>query len=396
MSLKGPTNSCRDPASYRAEIRAWLQQNYPAEWRPERDDYVAPPFQEQRDWERKLHEAGFAGFTWPRIYGGQGLTMREHLIANEELGRVGIPDSLNGLGKDMIGALILAIGSEEQKRRFLPRILSMEDIWCQGFSEPEAGSDLAAVKTIAIRVEDGWRISGQKIWTSFAQHAEWCLVLARTGDPERKHASLSLFTIPMQAPGITIRRIDQINGRANFCEVFFDDVAIGEDAVLGGVNEGWRAAGRVLEVERAINRMYRASLFENELRHLVAACHSDPSLQPLLEDSLYRQRIAAFYADIEVLRRLVRSTVNTLAEGGEIGAFGSLIKLHWSESHQRLTALAREMLAQATRPLSAAVARAVARFNELYLRSRAETIQAGASAIQLGIIAGRILELPRA
>jgi len=169
-----------------------------------------------------------------------------------------------------------------------------------------------------------------------------------------------------------------------------------EDCVLGGVNQGWRAAGRVLEVERAINRMYRAALFENELRHLVAACRSDPSLRGLLDDAVYRQRIAAFYADIEVLRRLVRATVNVMVKGGEIGAVGSLIKLHWSESHQRLTALAREMLGQATRPLSTVVARAVARFNELYLRSRAETIQAGASAVQLGIIAGRILNLPKA
>jgi alkylation response protein AidB-like acyl-CoA dehydrogenase len=382
--------------SYRAEIRAWLESNYPARWRPERENYVAPQFDEQREWERRLHAAGWAGFTWPKAYGGQGLTMREHLIANDELGRVGIPDSVNGLGKDMIGPLILAIGSDAQRARFLPRILSMRDIWCQGFSEPEAGSDLASVRTTAVAADGGWRIEGQKVWTSFAQHADWCLILARTGDPARKHASLSLFTVPMDAPGITVRRIDQINGRANFCEVFFDNIHVPPDAVLGGVNEGWRAAGRVLEVERAINRMYRAGLFENELRHLVAACRSDSGLSATLDDPVYRQRIAGFYADIEVLRRLVRSTVNILAKGGEIGPVGSLIKLHWSESHQRLTALARDMLAHAARPLSAVVARAVARFNELYLRSRAETIQAGASAIQLGIISGRILGLPKA
>jgi alkylation response protein AidB-like acyl-CoA dehydrogenase len=396
MSANGSAHAGRDAATYRAEVRAWLEENFPEQWRPEREGYVAPGFEAQRDWERGLHQAGFAGFTWPAIYGGQGLTMREHLIANEELGRVGIADSVNGLGKDMIGPLILAIGRDDQKSRFLPRILSMQDIWCQGFSEPEAGSDLAAVKTTAVSADGGWRITGQKIWTSFAQIADWCLVLARTGDPERKHASLSLFTVPMHASGVTVRRIDQINGRANFCEVFLDDVFVPDDCVLGGVNQGWRAAGRVLEVERAINRMYRAALFENELRHLVAACRSDPCLRGLLDDAVYRQRIAAFYADIEVLRRLVRATVNVMVQGGEIGAVGSLIKLHWSESHQRLTALAREMLGQATRPLSAVVARAVARFNELYLRSRAETIQAGASAVQLGIIAGRILNLPKA
>jgi alkylation response protein AidB-like acyl-CoA dehydrogenase len=391
MSCDEIADSRHGLASYRSEIRVWLEENFPDHWRPEGNSYVSPLFAEQRDWERRLHQAGFAGVTWPTIYGGQGLTMREYLVANEELGRVGIPDSVNGLGKDMIGPLILAIGSNAQKERFLPRILTMHDIWCQGFSEPEAGSDLASVKTTATPCGHGWRLNGQKVWISFAQHADWCLVLARTGDPSQKHASLAMGT-----PGITVRRIDQINGRANFCEVFFDDVLVPQDAVLGGVNEGWRAAGKVLEVERAINRMYRAALFENELKHLITACRSDASLRRLLDDNVYRQRIAGFYADIEVLRRLVRSTVNILAQGGEIGAVGSLIKLHWSESHQRLTGLAREMLAQAARPLSAAVARAIARFNELYLRSRAETIQAGASAIQLGVISSRILSLPKA
>ncbi len=394
-------NSMRSPSpdgrrDYRASIRGWLATHFPDRWRPESESYEPPGFAEQRDWERALYEAGFAGFSWPAAYGGQGLTMYEHLVANEELGAVGIPDSLNGIGKDMIGPVILAIGSEAQKRRYLKRILSMEDIWCQGFSEPEAGSDLAGVRTRARRDGDGWLISGQKIWTSFAQHANWCLVLARTGDVERKHGSLSLLAVPMEASGITVRRIDQINGRANFAAVFFDDVRVPEDSVIGGVDEGWTAAGRVLQVERAINRMYRASLFEHELCHLIDACRADPALRLLLDDAGYRDRIAAFQADIEILRRLVRSTVAQLLRGDPIGSVGSLIKLHWSESHQRLTSLAREMLAQASVPRSIAVRRAVERFNELYLRSRAETIQAGASAIQLGIIAARILNLPRA
>jgi alkylation response protein AidB-like acyl-CoA dehydrogenase len=380
---------------YRASIRAWLAAHFPARWRPESEAYEPPGFEEQRDWERALYEAGYAGFSWPCAYGGQGLTMYEHLVANEELGAVGIPDSLNGIGKDMIGPVILAVGSEAQKQRFLKRILSMEDIWCQGFSEPEAGSDLAGVRTRARRDAGDWLISGQKLWTSFAQHANWCLVLARTGEVERKHGSLSLLAVPMASPGITVRRIDQINGRANFSEVYFDEVRVAEDSVIGGVDEGWKAAGRVLQVERAINRMYRATLFEHELHHLIAACRADPALRLLLDDSGYRERIAAFHADIEVLRRLVRSTVSQLLRGDEIGAVGSLIKLHWSESHQRLTCLAREMLARASAPQSPPIRRAVERFNELYLRSRAETIQAGASAIQLGIIATRILNLPK-
>lgn len=376
-------------------MRDWIAGNFPRTWMPDRADYAAPVFAEQIAWERSLYEAGFAGFTWPRDYGGQGQTLVEQLVANEELGRVGLPDSLNGIGKDMIGPVILAVGTEAQKVRYLRNILTMRDIWCQGFSESEAGSDLAAVRTRATESGEGWIITGSKIWTSFAQHADLCLVLARTGDPALRHASLSMFIVPMDAPGITVRQIDQINGRANFCEVVFDDVRVDTDAVLGGVNQGWAGAGRVLEVERAINRMYRASLFENELRHLVAACRSDPRLSVLLDEPAYLDRLGACYSDIEVLRRLVRRTVLSLTRGGAINGEGSIIKLHWSEAHQRIAVLAREMLAQASRPLSTVTKRAIERFDELYLRSRAETIQAGASAVQLGIIAQRILKLPK-
>jgi alkylation response protein AidB-like acyl-CoA dehydrogenase len=381
--------------AYRLRVRRWLDLNFPESWRPDRVTYATPEPDRQIAWERQLYEAGFAGYTWPAAYGGQGLTLSEQLIANEELGQVGIPDSLNAIGKDLIGPIILAVGSEEQKTRLLPRILSMDDIWCQAFSEPEAGSDLASVRTRAVQTEQGWLITGNKIWTSFAQHANWCVVLARTGDAALKHGSLSLFVVPMRSPGLRVRPISQIDGRANFSEIFFDNVEVDDNAVLGGINKGWIAAGRVLEMERAINRMYRAALFENELRHLVSACLHDRALSALLEMGVYRDRIGALYADIEVLRRLVRRTVLSLVQGGALNGAGSLIKLHWSETHQRLTALGREMLAHAARPLSPVTARAVARFNELYLRSRAETIQAGASAVQLGIIAQRILGLPR-
>jgi alkylation response protein AidB-like acyl-CoA dehydrogenase len=317
------------------------------------------------------------------------------LICNEEFGRIGVPDSVNAIGKDMIGPIIIALGTEDQKRRFLPRILSMQEIWCQAFSETEAGSDLAEVKTRATRDGKDWLINGAKTWISFAQHADWSLVLARTGDPEQKHGSLSLFTVPMNSPGITVSQISQIDGRANFCDVRFTDVRISDYMVLGGVGDGWTGVGRVLGIERAINRMYRAALFENELRHLVTVCRADPQLRALLQDAFYRQRLAACYEDIEVLRRLVRSTVQSLIRGGQIGSVGSIIKLHWSETHQRIVRLSREMLARASHPLSDIVGHAIRRFNTLYLRSRAETIQGGASEIQLDVIADRILCLPK-
>jgi alkylation response protein AidB-like acyl-CoA dehydrogenase len=384
-----------DEDDYRSRARGWLQDHFPAEWRPDRVGYYPPTFEAQRNWERLLYEAGLAGFSWPKEYGGQGLTVREQLICNEEFGRIGMPDSVNGIGKDMIGPIILTLGNEDQKRRFLRGILSMQDIWCQAFSETEAGSDLAAVKTRATRDGNEWVINGAKTWTSFAQHAHWSLVLARTGDPQQKRGGLTLFTVPMNSSGVAVSQIGQIDGRANFCDVRFSDVRISEDMVLGGIGEGWSGVGRVLGVERAINRMYRAALFENELRHLVAACRADAALCVCLEDRFYIQRFAACYEDIEVLRRLVRSTVQSLLRGGEIGSVGSLIKLHWSEAHQRIVRLSREVLVCATRPMSTIVEQAVRRFNTLYLRSRAETIQGGASEIQLDVIADRILSLPR-
>jgi alkylation response protein AidB-like acyl-CoA dehydrogenase len=385
-----------DEEACRSAARTWLENHLPLEWRPDRVGYTAPTFDAQRAWERRLYEAGFAGFSWPTEYGGQGLTVREQLICNEEFGRIGIPDSVNAIGKDMIGPIILALGNENQKRGLLPRILSMQDIWCQAFSESEAGSDLAEVRTRATRDGNQWLINGSKTWTSFAHLADWCVLLARTGDRAQKHASLSLFTVPMKSPGITVKQIDQIDGRANFSEVDFSNVLVSDDMLLGGVGEGWMGAGRVLGVERAINKMYRAALFENEMRHLIGACRSDPQLRSLMEDAGYRQRLAACYEDIEVLRRFVRSIVQSLSRGGEIGSMGSVIKLHWSETHQRIVGLGREMLMRATRPMSDITRHAMQRFNRLYLRSRAETIQGGVSAIQLDVIADRILHLARA
>ena len=350
---------------------------------------------QRREWERRLYAAGFAGLHWPERYGGQGRTLVEHLIASEEMGRIGAPESVNSMGKEMIGGIILQQGTETQKRRFLPAILEMREIWCQGFSEPEAGSDLAGVKTRAVLSGDEWIINGQKIWTSAAYRADWCLLLARTGLAEQKHASLTLFTVPLRTKGITMRQIERANGDPEFCQVFYDDVRIPADHTIGAVNEGWLAAVRVLEIERGTNRMYRAARFANELRHLLAACRSDAALAPLLGESYYRQRIAALFADIEVLRQHYHEAVATVSSGNKIGTLGSVIKLHWSEAHRRFTELAIEMLGHATIPESPIVRAARHRFNELYLHVQTETVQAGATEVQLDLIARRGLGLSK-
>ncbi len=384
-----------DAVAYRRAIRHWLESNLPPAWRSDAIDRVEPSLDEARAWEARMHAAGLWGVTWPTQYGGHGLTLREHLVVNQEVGRLPMPESMNSIGKELAGPILMAVATEAQKRRFLPAILEMREIWCQGFSEPEAGSDLAGLRTRATHDGSVWRINGQKIWTSGAFRAQRCLLLARTGALEDRHRGLALFALRLDAPGVTVRQIKQITGEAEFCEVFFDNAPIEEADALGAPNEGWLAAVRVLEIERATNRMYRAWRFENELRHLVAACRADPALAPLPADPYFAQRLAAVRADIEVLKRYVERAVEELAAGGQIGARGSLMKLHWSEAHQRFVALAMELLGQASLPPPPVAAAAQRRFRRAYLRARAETIYAGTSQIQLGIIADRILRLPR-
>ena len=380
---------------YRMRHRAWLTAKVPPHWRADAVDYRPPTLDEAKVWEAELHRQGLWGIAWPREYGGHGLSLREHLVANQEIGRVPMPESQNSIGKELAGPIILAIGTEEQKRRYLPAILAMREIWCQGFSEPEAGSDLAGLRTRASRDGAAWRINGQKVWTSGAHRAQRCLLLARTGTLEARHGGLSLFALRMDQPGVTVRPLRQITGEAEYCEVFFDTAPVEVEDALGEPEAGWQAAVRVLEVERATNRMYRAWRFEQELRHLVAACRGEPALAALLEDGHYRQRIAQVQVDVEVLKRMVERVVDDLVGGRPIGGRGSLSKQHWSEAHQRFSALALEMLERAPYPPSPEVAAAQRRFRKLYLQSRAETIYAGTTQIQLGIIADRILKLPR-
>ena len=381
--------------AFRAHVRGWLHDAVPAGFLQDQPGYQSPPLDALKEWEAAMHRAGLAGITWPAAYGGHGLTLREHLIANQEIGRLALPESVNSLGKELAGPIILAVGTEAQKRQYLPALLRMEEIWCQGFSEPNAGSDLAGLRTRAVRDGDVWRINGQKVWTSASLYAQRCLLLARTGTVEDRHRGLALFAVRMDTPGVTVRAIRQIDDKESFAEVFFDDVVVPQEDALGKPDEGWAAAIRVLSIERATNRMYRAWRFENELLHLVRACRSDPALLALLEDGSYRRRLADTIADIDVIKGYVEPVVESLLAGEEIGARGSFMKLHWSEAHQRFTVLANEMLAAAAPGARPEVVAAQKRFNDLYLRARAETIYAGTTEIQLGIIADRVLNLPK-
>lgn len=389
-------HSVADPDAYRAQVRDWLNANLPEGWRQDRATYRKPELADLIVWERNLYRAGFAGMAWPQQYGGQGLTIREHLIVNQEIGRLAMPVSVNSLGKELVGPILLAVGSEEQRNHYIPRLLDMQDIWCQGFSEPQAGSDLARLRTRAERTDSGWIVNGQKIWTSLADRADYCMLLARTGAADDRRGALGLFILPMKAKGVTARPIRQMTEAEGFCEVFFDNVELEADALIGSADGGWPAAVQVLSVERATNRMYRGWRFENEFDHLVRTCAVDPALKPLLADTHYRNRLAASRIDLEIVKRYACDVVDRIAEGGDIGQYGSFMKLHWSEAHQRFCTLGMEMLAKAWASERPETINGRTRFEELYLQGRAETIYAGTSEIQLGIIADRILKLPRA
>ena len=380
---------------FRAHVRAWLTANVPAGFLIDQPGYATPTLDQCKAWEAGMHRGGLAGITWPVEYGGHGLSLREHLIANQEIGRLGLPESVNSLGKELAGPIILAIGTEAQKLRYLPPLLRMEELWCQGFSEPNAGSDLAGLRTRATWDGKVWRVTGRKIWTSGSPNAQRCLLLARTGPLEDRHKGLALFALRMDLPGVSVHPIRQLDGNDSFAEVLFDDVPIPAEDALGNPDEGWSAAVRVLAIERATNRMYRAWRFENELAHLVRACRADPTLNAALESGQWHRRLAETVVDIELIKAHVEPVVESLVHGESIGDRGSLMKLHWSEAHQRFAVLAIELLDQAPPGAAPEVAAARQRFNDIYLRGRAETIYAGTTEIQLGIIGDRLLKLPR-
>lgn len=383
-----------DTQTVAEHARAWLDAHLPEALREDRLRDRAPTVPELCDWEARLYRAGLVGATWPEEYGGGGKGLRAHLDISREIGRTPMPESVNSIGKELAAPIIMAVGTERQKSDYLPAILEMRDIWCQGFSEPNAGSDLAGLRTRAVETADGWVINGQKIWTSGASKSSRCLLLARTGSVEDRHRGLVLFAVRTDSPGVDIREIQSIDGARHFCEVFFNNVVVSPDDMLGSPNEGWTAATRVLSIERATNRMHRAWRFENQLQHLVRACAADPATRRLVETD-YRRQLAEVSVNVDLLKGHVETLVGSLILGSEIGPRGSLPKLFWSEAHQNFARLALEIVSQFPPAMSDELKAVKQRMEEIYLKARAETIYAGTTEIQLGIIAKRILRLNR-
>lgn len=385
--------------AFRDEFADWLRANLPEDWRESalRGLPETERLERRRGWERKLGEAGWLGVSWPKEYDGRGATAMEHVIYLEELLHAGAPDFLNTLGLNLVGPTIIDAGTDEQKRRFLSPMLRGEVVWCQGFSEPNAGSDLAGLQTRAGRDGDDWAINGQKIWSSGAHYADWCALLARSDPDAPKHKGISFFLVGMKSPGVTVRPIKQISGDAEFNEIFFDNVRVSNENILGELNGGWLVANRMLAYERGVITMEMLVGYQrlwDELREYARSTKRDG--RALIDDPRVRERLARSYTDIRLMRLANLRYITRYMRGVPPGAETSYMKLYWADTEQGLCDLALSLAGPDGLAMPGAP-RAVANgeWMRQYLMSRVATVYGGTQDIQRNIIAERIFGLPR-
>jgi alkylation response protein AidB-like acyl-CoA dehydrogenase len=368
--------------AFRDELRAWFQDNHPGS-EPEADEETRYAW--RRDFQRRLADGGWAAVHWPREYGGRGATLTESAIFFEELGRSGAPLPVNVLGLLLAGPTIMTWGTQEQKDRYLAPILSAEEVWCQGFSEPEAGSDLASLKTRAVKDGDGWVVSGQKVWTSGAQYSKWCMLVARTDPDVPKHRGLTYFLMDMEQDGVQVRPLRQITGEPEFNELFIDGALIADENVVGGVGNGWKVALTTLMNERA----GLAFFLQVRMRQLLDRLIEEAAVDGLLDDPVVADRLGELYLKAEVLRLTAYRGLTAVQKYGQPGPEGSLTKWMWSETNQQLTEFAADLLGP--RALRAGEPWAY----EL-LRARGNSIEGGTTEVLKNIVAERVLGLPKA
>ncbi|MEZ5169922.1 MAG: acyl-CoA dehydrogenase family protein [Acidimicrobiia bacterium] len=378
--------------AFRAEVRGWLDANLTGEFEKLRgrggpgDEHE---FVEERiAWERHLGAAGWCCIGFPEADGGRGATLHQQVIFYEEYARAGAPGRVGIVNEGLIGPTLVAFGTPEQKKRFLPGITGGTEIWCQGYSEPDAGSDLANVQTRAALDGDQWVISGQKVWTSLAHFADWCFVLCRTDTQAPKHRGISYLLVPMAQDGVSIQPIRQITGTSEFNEVFFDDARTDADNVVGEINGGWKVAMGTLAFERGASTLGQQLAFENELNAITNAARHNGRL----DDPIFRQRITDAWIGLRIMRVNALRTLSGM-EGDELTREGMITKLYWASWHRRLGELAVDILGPeglvadgAPYDLSAA--------QRLFLFTRSDTIYGGSNQIQRTIIGERALGLP--
>ncbi len=375
---------------FTSTVRQWLAENLAGEFAalrglggPGREHEA---FTERLAWDRHLAAAGWTGLGWPAQFGGRAATMAQQVSFHREYAKANAPARVSHVGEELLAPTLLAFGTDEQKQRFLPGIKTVSELWCQGYSEPGAGSDLAAVSTTAVRDGDEWVLNGQKVWTSLAHVADWCFVLCRTEPGSKRHHGLSYLLVPMDQPGIEVRPINQLTGTSEFNEVFFDSARTSADLVVGEVGKGWSVAMGTLAFERGVATLGQQVGFARELNGIIALAQRNGSAA----DPVVRERLTRAWMGLEVMRAHAVRTLSTVDTGAAAGE-ASVAKLTWAHWHRDLGELAMEVAGAS----SLVAPEDLDEYQRLFLFSRADTIYGGSDEIQRNIIAERVLGLPR-
>lgn len=385
---------------FRTTFRAWLSENLPRGWgktvfEPEDEEERA---QFRIAWEHTLFRGGWSCINWPKEFGGRSASLVEQAIYAEELARARAPEMVNIIGKNLASTTLFHHGTEAQKAKYLPGIISSEDIWCQGFSEPSAGSDLASVRTSAILDGDHFVVNGQKVWTSYAQYSKYCFALVRTDHEAKKHAGLSFLLIDMNSPGVSIRPLRQISGESEFNETFFEDVRVPIENLVGEINGGWKIAMTTLAHERGPeDALARQIRFKQELDLLLkTVSETRRGDTALIEDPVVRQKLGQSIIEMEIMRLNSLRTMSQYLNGMPRGPEASMVKLYWSHAAQNLYENALDILGPlGTLAGGDPLSPCDGRFSLSYLQSRAFTIYSGSSEVQRNIIGERLLGLPK-
>jgi alkylation response protein AidB-like acyl-CoA dehydrogenase len=382
-------------SEFRQEVRQWFEEHLVGDFAAHRG--VGSPTDDTAwdvrvAWEKELAAGGWLGLTWPKEYGGRGATLAQEVVFESEYARAAAPARVNSQALELLGPMLIAFGTDDQKARFLPRILSVDDIWGQGFSEPEAGSDIAAVRCRARLEGDQWVIDGQKVWTTFGHRADWLYVVCRTDpDPALRHRGLTMLLVPVDQPGVEIRPIENLAGSGEFSECFFTGARTDADLVVGGVNDGWGVVMGTLGMERGAALIPMQLAVEREVFEVVANAQASGATR----DARTRQRIADAYIAAQLMRATSLRVISNLVRGSDAAAAGAISKLFASVAHQRLGELAMDVLGPEAQVMTSPGPDGLSFAQRIFLLSRAETIYGGTSEIQRNIISERVLGLPR-
>ncbi|MFZ4515492.1 MAG: acyl-CoA dehydrogenase family protein [Acidimicrobiia bacterium] len=385
-----------EEAAFRDEVRTWLHEHLVGEFADlggrggPADEHA---WESRVEWERALGRDRWIGLGWPVEYGGRGASFVEQVIFSEEYAKAGAPARISFFGEGLFAPTLLAYGTDAQKQRFLPKIQAVEELWCQGYSEPNAGSDLANVTTRAVQDGEEWVVNGQKVWTTLAHRAQWCFVVCRSEAGSTGHAGLSYVLVPMDQPGVTVRPLRQMTGTAEFNEVFFDDARTATDNVVGEVGNGWKVAMATLGFERGTAFLSQQLAFRRELGELIEVA----KVRGVSDDPVIRQLLADSFVGVEIMKYNGMRMFTNLVRKGVLGPEASIGKLYWSSWHRTLGERAMKVLGADAMTVvgEAGDPYALDELHRIFMFSRSETIYAGSSEIQRNIIGERVLGLPR-